>query len=176
MWGSSRKIKRTLSLFISPHVVTLLISFDSSLSSERFPPIDKFVDSELYYDFTARSFISIIRLGKRKKSAAQALTEQTVHSFLVPSGCGRSFHIFDFFIVGKLRVNRLPQSSYETLANLVRLKHKEIIIFCVFDLLICFFTVFFHCFLPWHKSVQNKKVRNRSYAPKTANSNCCYTN
>ena len=108
-----------LSLFISPHTVALLIFFYLSLSPVRLPSIHKLVDSELYYDLTARSLVKIICLGERKKIAADTLAKQSVHSYLVPFGCGRSFHIFDLFIVGKLRVDRLPQFLYKPLAHLL---------------------------------------------------------
>ena len=144
-----------------------LVFFYLSFSSVRLPSIHKLVDSELYYDLAARSLVKVICLGERKKTAADTLAKQSVHSYLVPFGCGRSFHIFDLFIVGKLRVNRLPQFLYKPLAHLLWLKHKKIIIFCIFNLLICFFAVFSHCFLPWYKSVKNKKCADRNQRTKT---------
>ena len=79
------------------NVTMFLVFFFLSGSSAFLKTVEKLVDFEFYYEIASYSLVEIVHLGKREKSTADALTKQTVHSYLVTFAWRWYFHIFHFF-------------------------------------------------------------------------------
>ena len=90
------------------NVTMFLVFFFLSGSSAFVTMVEKFVDFEFYYDLASYSLVEIVHLGKREKSTADALTKQTVHSYLVTFAWRRCFYVFHFFFdLSNFRVHRV---------------------------------------------------------------------
>ena len=85
---------RALRILLLFFLLNLILSFVSVL----FTAVGKLVDFEFYYEVASYSLIEIICFGERNKVAADLLTKQTVHSYLVPFAWRRHFHILGFFL------------------------------------------------------------------------------
>ena len=98
--------------------------------------IDNFIDLELYNNLASCSLIKTIYLRKRNKRTANALTKQTIHSYLVPFACRRQFYILDFFFTYQIKFGKTKQiivtlvtTAFKTLISIakanVRLSGRE---------------------------------------------------
>ncbi len=161
------------------NLAAFLVFLFLSRPSAFFTFIEKFIDFEFYNNLASCSLIETIYLGKRKKRTANTLTKQTVHSYLVPFTWRRYFNIPDFFFVYQIKFGETDQivvalvtTALKVLLSVAktngRLSGRE---FYAGNVYYSFLNILIHIFSYRHI----KKVRNRSHAPKNANSDCCYT-